>query len=78
MMKCYNKLDCVVREQAPTSNKVKTATEIAIFIGPVLVATKVIGGRYTAEQGLAEFRRNPKTFKQHAGYETATALRLVA
>ena len=78
MMKCYNKLDCVVRSQPVKSGKVKEATEIAIFLGPLLVASKVCGGRYTSEQGLAEFCRNPSSFKYEAGMEAAKGLKLVA
>lgn len=74
MMKCYNKLDCVVRPQTPKTGKVKEATEIAIFIGPMLIASKVIGGRYTAEQGLTEFKRNPKSFKQEGALTVEQAL----
>ena len=77
-MKCFNKLECVVRPQPVKGNKLKTATEIAIFIGPLLVASKVAGGSYTAVQGLAEFRRNPHTFQHFAGYEPAKALGLAA
>jgi hypothetical protein len=77
-MKCYNKLDCVVRSQPAKGNRFREATEIAIFIGPLLVATKVMGGRYTQEQGLVEFKHNPKSFTHAAGYEAAKGLRLVA
>ncbi len=77
-MKCHNTLECVVRPQLAKGGKCREATEIAIFIGPVLVATKVCGGRYTAEQGLAEFRRNPKSFTKAQGYEMAVALKLAA
>jgi hypothetical protein len=77
-MKCFNKLECVVRPQPVKGNKLKTATEIAIFIGPMLVATKVAGGNYTAQQGLAEFKRLPHTFTKAVGYEPAKALGLAA
>lgn len=74
MMKVFNKLECVVRFTAPKSSKVKVATELAIFIGPMLIATKVVGGRYTAEQGLQEFKRLPKTFKQEGSLTVEQAL----
>jgi hypothetical protein len=77
MMKCYNKLECVVRYSAG-KGRCKTATEIAIFIGPLLVAIKTMGGRYTPEQGLAEFQRNPKPFAKLGGFEMAKELKLVA
>ena len=78
MMKCYNVLDCVVRSQPAKGNKMREASEIAIFLGPLLVATKVMGGRYSVQQGLAEFKRNPKSFTAQAGMEAAMGLKLVA
>lgn len=77
-MKCHNTLDVVIRPQPVKSNKVKAACEIAIFLGPVLVASKIVGGNWTQEQALSEFRRNPHTFNKYTGFESAQALKLVA
>jgi hypothetical protein len=76
-MKHYNSLECVVRKQQAKGHKCHDATEITIFIGPVLVASKICGGRYNAEQGIAEFHRNHKSFVRGDGYEAALALKLI-
>lgn len=70
-MMIANKLECVCRSQKANGNKATVATELAIFIGPLLVASKVVGGVYNATQGLAEYRRNPTTFKHVKGMEKA-------
>lgn len=78
MMKVATKLECVVRSQPVRGNKVRECTEIAIFLGPLLVASKVCGGRWNAQQGLAEFRKNPKSFKFEEGMEAASSLKAAA
>lgn len=56
-----------------------TVTTITIMLGSLIpVARKTLGGHYSQEQGMAEFRRNPKSFQRLEGYITAQELRLVA
>lgn len=78
MMKVATTLECVVRTQPARSAKVRECTEIAIFLGPLLVASKVIGGRWNALQGMNEYRRNPKSFKHEDGMEAASSLKAAA
>ena len=60
-MKQFN-FECVVRPQPARSSKCLVATDLAIFAGSTLVATKVVGGRWTPEQGLREFTRRAHSF----------------
>lgn len=78
MMKVATTLECVVRTQPARTAKVRECTEIAIFLGPLLVASKIVGGRYNVQQGLAEYRRNPKSFKHEEGMEAASSLKAAA
>lgn len=47
----------------PESGKVRFVTEVEISLGPVLIATATLGGRYSQTQALNEFRRNPANFE---------------
>ena len=77
-MKFYNKLECVLRYLPAKTGRVKEVTEIAVFLGPLLVAQKMVGGTYDQEQSMAEFRRNHRMFTKGPAYESAKSLGLFA
>ena len=58
--------------------KPKVVSSIAIVLGPFTVASAQLGGRYSEDQALNEYRRNPQRFRKGPGYPSAVALGLVA
>ena len=57
------------------TGKVATVTGVTIELAPlgIQVATANLGGRYTPEQALAEYRKNPGRFRLLPGAEVAKA-----
>jgi hypothetical protein len=55
-------LRAVVSYVPGSSAQVWTASRIVILRGDVGIATAQLGGRYSAEQALAEYRRQPGRF----------------
>ncbi len=62
----------------PAKGKVKCVTHITITMAGIKVATATKGGRYSQDDALTEFRRNPNSFTKLEGWETAKGLKLVA
>ncbi len=61
--------------------KVKFVTDTVIRCGDTIIARSHLGGRFSPEQALMEFRRNPGHFQKadaFATYEAANAAGLVA
>lgn len=52
----------------------KVATEVKIWLGPLLIASKTLGGQYSQRQALDDFRRNHRDYTTHDGYEAAMKL----
>lgn len=67
----HNTLTVEVRYMPGTSAKVRIATEIIVKLGPITIASKVCGGRYSQRTAMVEFQRNPQSFKKFEGYEDA-------
>jgi len=74
MMKAHTQFEAVVRLQEAKSAKCRAASELTIFLGPVCVASKIVGGKWNEQQALAEFRRHPNTFDFHTEKEPALQL----
>jgi hypothetical protein len=53
-------------------------TEIVIRLGDMPVAHKSLGGRYNEAQALAEFKKDPRSFKRLAGWDMAWSCGAVA
>jgi hypothetical protein len=78
MNKTHNSLRCVVR-YVNGKGKFKVATEADILVGPIVVARRTMGGRWSQSDVLTDFRRNPFLFKKDDnGWPVAKTLKLVA
>lgn len=62
------KLMAVVAVRKGNTAKVPFVTSVTIRDGERAIATATLGGRYTAEQGLKEFKKNPGKFSPFAGW----------
>lgn len=58
--------------------RAKVVTDIVINLDGEIVASAVKGGRYSQQQALAEFRRNPGAFAKGPAFPLAKTARLVA
>lgn len=56
----------------------KIVSDVEVHWGKLIVARASLGGRYTPEQVLAEFRKAPNRFKRGASYDLAKEAGLVA
>jgi hypothetical protein len=59
------------------NGKIRTLTDATIKLdGKLILATRTLGGKYTAEQALSEFRRFPGKFHSADGIDDATIVNL--
>ncbi len=76
-MKKFDSLTATVKH-GRGYGKVRTVSYITIKLGPVRVAQATLGGKYSPEQAISDFKRLPHRFSKLSGYEAATQLGLVA
>lgn len=62
----HTHLEVVLRYNDHT---VKKVTEITVFLGPLMVAYKTLGGIYSEKQAIAEFKRNHTHFTRGLAYD---------
>lgn len=62
-----------------TGGKVKVVTDVTIRLdGKAALAFHTLGGKYTAEQALKEFKRDPSRFETQPGFDAAMVKLLAA
>jgi hypothetical protein len=76
MTKLATNLTAVVTYER-TEGKLKFITHIAIKVGNLTAATATLGGRYSQNQAVTEFRKNQSRFKL-APWFTPAYLKLAA
>lgn len=67
-----------IQYEEGASNKVRVVTKVTIYLGKLNVARAVLGGRYSQEQALREYRTNSARFEKFSGHAGVVALGLVA
>jgi hypothetical protein len=67
----------VVRPADKPTRGITTVTEMTIFAGPLVIAKRKLGGTFTNEDALAEFKRNARMFTPLKDYDTAKALGII-
>jgi hypothetical protein len=77
MVKVHRSLSAVVA-YIDGKGKCKVVTVATIKVGPTLVATAKLGGRFTQAQALAEYRKAPGRFTTLEGAKIARDMGLVA
>jgi hypothetical protein len=60
------------------SGKVRTVSTVILKLGPLVVGWGTLGGRWTAEQAVAEFRKQPGRFRLAKGWSAAMLAGLAA
>jgi hypothetical protein len=67
-------LSATVTHRKADKGKVRNVTLVTVRLGETIAAGATLGGHFTVEQALAEFKRNPKRFKAHSAYNSAVLL----
>lgn len=72
-----NKLDVIVAH-GKGKGRIQSITDITIKFNGDVIANKVLGGKYTQEQAMTEFKRNHSkwTISNQSSYDNAKLLKL--
>ena len=72
MRQHFTLLACVVHLRG-NSRKAPVLSDVRILLGPLVVATATLGGKYRRTQAIRKFQRFPQRFAKGDGYAAAQA-----
>ena len=77
-MQQFNTLEATVNHSRGRTKRTPVVSHIKINLGPVSVAQATLGGKFSEQQAINEFKRLPHRFTKLSGFDSVKLLGVVA